>query len=76
VKPDINSVEVHPSLRPNRHPMDGILMGASGVHSGPFGVIHSPSTPKQTKTVSSLFLLKGRKEKERKGKGKVEGQLG
>jgi len=28
VKPNINSVEVHPQLSNNRHPVDGGLMGA------------------------------------------------
>jgi hypothetical protein len=27
VKPNINSVEVHPQLSNNGHPMDGALMG-------------------------------------------------
>jgi len=28
VKPYTNSVEVHPQLRNNRHPVDGALVGA------------------------------------------------
>jgi hypothetical protein len=28
VKPSINSVEVHPQLSNNRHPVDGALVGA------------------------------------------------
>jgi hypothetical protein len=28
VKPDINSVKVHPQLSNNRHPVDGALVGA------------------------------------------------
>jgi hypothetical protein len=28
VKPNINSVEVHPQLRNNKHPVDGALVGA------------------------------------------------
>jgi len=28
VKPNINSVEVHPQLSNNRHPVDGALVGA------------------------------------------------
>ncbi len=28
VKPNINSVEVHPQLSNNRHPVDGVLVGA------------------------------------------------
>jgi hypothetical protein len=28
VKPNINSLEVHPQLSNNRHPMDGALVGA------------------------------------------------
>jgi len=31
VKPNINSVEVHPQLSNNGHPMDGALMGASSL---------------------------------------------
>jgi len=30
VKPNINSVEVHPQLRNNGHPVDGVLVGAGG----------------------------------------------
>jgi hypothetical protein len=75
VKPDINSVEVHPSLRPNRHPMDGILMGASG-----FTLAHlGSSIPLQPPNKQKLFLPFSLERKERKGKerkGKVEGQLG
>jgi hypothetical protein len=29
VKPNINSVEVHPQLNNNRHPVDDVLVGAS-----------------------------------------------
>jgi hypothetical protein len=29
VKPNINSVEVHPQLSTNGHPVDGALVGAS-----------------------------------------------
>jgi len=28
VKPNVNSVEVHPQVSNNRHPMDGALVGA------------------------------------------------
>jgi hypothetical protein len=31
VKPNITSVEVHPQLSNNRHPVDGALVGASSV---------------------------------------------
>jgi hypothetical protein len=30
VKPNINSVEVHPELSYNGHPVDGALVGAAG----------------------------------------------
>jgi hypothetical protein len=30
VKPNINSVGVHPQLSNNRHPVDGALVGAAG----------------------------------------------
>jgi hypothetical protein len=30
VKPNINSVEVHPQLSNNGHPVDGALVGAAG----------------------------------------------
>jgi hypothetical protein len=33
VKPNINSVEVHPQLSDNRHPVDGALFGVL-VHCG------------------------------------------
>jgi hypothetical protein len=36
VKPNINSVEVHPQLRNNGHPVDGVLVGA-GRQSEDFG---------------------------------------
>jgi hypothetical protein len=28
MKPNINSVEVHPQMRDNGHPVDGVLVGA------------------------------------------------
>jgi hypothetical protein len=31
VKPNINSVEVHPQRSYNRHPMDGVLMSAGSL---------------------------------------------
>jgi hypothetical protein len=31
VKPNINSVEVHPQLSNNRHPVDGALVGAGSL---------------------------------------------
>jgi hypothetical protein len=31
VKPNINSVEVHPQLSNNRHPVDGALEGAGSL---------------------------------------------
>jgi hypothetical protein len=31
VKPNINSVEVHPQLSNNRHPVDGVLVGAGSL---------------------------------------------
>jgi len=31
VKPNINSVEVHPQLSNNGHPVDGVLVGASSL---------------------------------------------
>jgi hypothetical protein len=31
VKPDINSVKVHPQLCNNRHPVDGALVGAGSL---------------------------------------------
>jgi hypothetical protein len=30
VKPNLNSVEVHPQLSNNGHPVDGALVGAAG----------------------------------------------
>jgi hypothetical protein len=34
VKPNINSVEVHPQLSNNGHPMDGVLVGAGFTVAG------------------------------------------
>jgi hypothetical protein len=31
VKPNINSVEVHPHLRNNKHPVDDVLVGAGSL---------------------------------------------
>jgi hypothetical protein len=31
VKPNINSLEVHPQLSNNKHPMDGALVGAGSL---------------------------------------------
>jgi hypothetical protein len=31
VKPDINSVEVHPHLTHYKHPLDGVLVGAGSL---------------------------------------------
>jgi hypothetical protein len=36
VKPNINSVEVHPQLRNTRHPMDGALVGVRSRVGIPF----------------------------------------
>jgi len=36
MKPNINSVEVHPQLSNNGHPVDGVLVGA-GRQSEDFG---------------------------------------
>jgi hypothetical protein len=36
VKPNINSVEIHPQLSNNGHPVDGALVGA-GMQSEDFG---------------------------------------
>jgi hypothetical protein len=33
MKPDINSVEVHPQLSNSGHPVDGVLMGAGAPYS-------------------------------------------
>jgi hypothetical protein len=33
VKPNINSVEVHPQLSNNRHLVDGALVGASSLYA-------------------------------------------
>jgi hypothetical protein len=30
MKPNVNSVEIHPQLSINRHPMDGALVGVVG----------------------------------------------
>jgi len=34
VKPYANSVEVHPQLSNNRHPVDGVLVGAGSLWLG------------------------------------------
>jgi len=34
VKPNINSVEVHPQLSNNGHPVDGALVGAGSLWPG------------------------------------------
>jgi hypothetical protein len=31
VKPDVNSIEVHPQLSHNRHPVDDVLVGAGSL---------------------------------------------
>jgi len=31
MKPNINSVEIHPQLSNNRHPVDGVLVGAGSL---------------------------------------------
>jgi hypothetical protein len=43
VKPEINSVEVHPQLSHKGHPVDGVLVGAGSVY--PNGMDHS--TPEE-----------------------------
>jgi hypothetical protein len=43
VKPDINSVNVHPQLSHNRHPVDGVLVGVGSLRplaSGPLALEH------------------------------------
>ncbi len=36
VKPHINLVEVHPQLSNNKHPMDGVLVGAGSLWPQPW----------------------------------------
>jgi hypothetical protein len=36
MKSNINSVEVHPQLSNNPHPVDGVLVGAKFTHLIPF----------------------------------------
>jgi hypothetical protein len=38
VKPIINSVEVHPQLSNNGHPVDGVLVGAGSLGHGQWGL--------------------------------------
>jgi hypothetical protein len=38
VKPNINSVEVHPQLSSNGHPVDGVLVGAGSLGRGQWGL--------------------------------------
>jgi hypothetical protein len=40
VKPNINSVEVHPQLSKNRHPVDGALVGAGSLWPSNSGSNH------------------------------------
>ncbi len=35
VKPNINSVELHPQLSNNKHPVDGVLVGAGSLWACP-----------------------------------------
>jgi hypothetical protein len=41
VKPNINSVEVHPQPSNNRHPLDGVLVGAGSLWLGLPGALPS-----------------------------------
>jgi hypothetical protein len=38
VKPNINSVEVHPQLSNSKHPVDGVLVGAGSLQPYPIMV--------------------------------------
>ncbi len=40
VRPDINSVEVHPKLSNNGHPVDGVLVGVGSLWPAFFGCIY------------------------------------
>jgi hypothetical protein len=46
VKPNINSVEVHPQLSYNGHPMDHVLVGAGSL----WPELPSPTVTKKIKT--------------------------
>jgi hypothetical protein len=48
VKPTINSVEIHPQLSSNEHPVDGVLVGAGSLwplHTIMVWVVHSLFLP-------------------------------
>ncbi len=42
MKPDINSVKVHPQLSHNGHPMDGAMMGAGPLWPAYSGFLENP----------------------------------
>jgi hypothetical protein len=43
VKPNINSVEVHPQLSNNEHPVDGALVGVGSLSPGRYVLRASPA---------------------------------
>jgi hypothetical protein len=53
MKPDINSVEVHPQLSHNGHPMDGVLVGAANF------MLHEWTSWKTSTICSALNKIKG-----------------
>jgi hypothetical protein len=53
MKPNINSVEVHPQLSNNRHPVDGVLVGAGSFMSFSFTLASNYSHG--TQPVSNIF---------------------
>jgi len=60
VKPNVNSVEVHPSLSNNGHPVDGALVGAGSqwpvIQALYKGATNSQSSPSK---VLTLYLMNG-----------------
>jgi hypothetical protein len=59
VKPNINSIEVHPQLNNNGHPMDGALVGAGALwpNSSVFMNFGALLWPRQTTMYTGTLVI-------------------
>ncbi len=56
MKPNINSVEVHPQLSNNEHPVDVALVGASSLWGRLEGFVAAETLVADTASLTTLFI--------------------